>query len=90
MKKKIFAVLACVLTLLVLCSMFALAEDAAEGEEAIWDFWSLLSLENVNYGQVISILITSLVTIIKMFSGGGASDLWTLFVNAIKNLIPSA
>lgn len=88
MKKKIFAVLACALTLMVLCSMFAFAEDAGNNG-TIWDFWSLLNAENVNYGQVIAILITSLVTIIRMFSGGSLKELWSLLVNAIKNLIPS-
>ncbi len=88
MKKKIIAVLACMLTMLVLCTMFASAEDAG-GEEAIWDFWSLLSLDNLNVGQLVVMLLTTVSTVIKMFSGDGAKSLWELLVNGLKNIIPS-
>ena len=88
-KKKIFAVLACMLTLLVLCTMFAFAEESADGTEAVWDLWALLNPENVNYAQVLAILVTSLLTIIKMFSGGNLKELWEQLVNALKNMIPS-
>ncbi len=89
MKRRILAVLACMLMLTILCTMVAFAEETGDGDGLLWDLWALLKPENVNYLQVFSILITTIVTMVRMFSGGGLKDLWTLLVNAIKNLIPS-
>ncbi len=89
MKKRILAVLVCVLALAFLCTMFAFAEESGDGTEAVWDLWSLLNPENVNYAQVLAILVTSLVTIIKMFSGGNFKDLLEQLFQSFKNIIPS-
>lgn len=89
MKKRIFSVLLCVLTLAFLCTTFAFAEEAGNGSEAVWDFWSLLNPENVNYAQVLAILVTSLVTIIKMLSGGNFKDLLDQLFQSLKNIFPT-
>lgn len=87
MKKRILAVFTCVLTLLMLCTLFAFAEDAGDSE-AIWDFWSLLKLENLDVAQLLVILITTVVTFVRMISGGGLKELGAMLLQAIKNLIP--
>ena len=89
MKKKI-AILGCTFALMAACSVIAFAEETGTDTGALWDLWSLLNPENVDYVRVISILVTSLVTIVRMFAGSGLKDLGSMLLNALKNLIPSS
>lgn len=88
MKKKILAVIACMLTLLCVCTVFAFAEE--DGNGAIWDFWSLLKPENLDLGQLMYILVATVVTFVRMIGGSGAfKELWQKLLLALKNVIPT-
>lgn len=89
MKKKFLAVIACVLTLLCVCTVFAFAEDNG-GDGMIWDFWTLLKPENLDLGQLLYILVATVVTFVRMIGGSdGLKEMWQKLLLALKNVIPS-
>ena len=88
MKKKIIAVFACVLSLTCLCTVFAVAEETGS-EEMVWDLWSLLKPENLDLIQLFMIFVTTIVTFVRMFSGGDFKDLWQKLIESLKSIIPS-
>ena len=90
MKKKIVAVLICMLMLTVVCTLFACAEEAGTGETAVWDFWALLDPKNVDYFHILAILVTTIGTFIRMAAGGGLKQYWDLFVKTLKGYLTGA
>lgn len=85
MKKKI-AVALCVMTLLFTCT-FAAAAEGEGGGDVMWNLWQLLNLQNVNYLGIITMLLTTVVTFIRMFfANGGLQNLFAVLKDAIGSL----
>ena len=91
MKKKI-AVFACTALLMLGLSVFAFAEEGAADTSTLGDLMTLLNPENVNYLQVFVILITTVVTFLRMIfgaiAGTGDRSMIQSLLEALKNLIP--
>ena len=92
LKKKI-AVLACTALLMLGLSVFAFAEEGAADTSTLGDLMTLLNPENVDYLRVFTILITTVITFVRMFFGAligtGDRDMIGRLLQALKNLIPS-
>ncbi len=67
MKKKL-TIFALTVALMLTFSVIAFAEG--EGTEPAWNLWSLLNLSNLDLGNLISILIASFGTILRIFGLG--------------------
>ena len=91
--KKRIAVFACTVLLMLGLSIFAFAEEGAADTSTLGDLMSLLNPENVNYLRVFTILITTVVTFVRMFFGAligtGDRNMIANLLQALKNLIPS-
>lgn len=73
MKKKI-AVFACIVALMFTFTVVSFAEGETSGNgDVMWNLWELLSSSNVDYLGIIGILITTVVTFIRML--GGSSNI---------------
>ena len=92
MKKKI-AVFAWTVLLMLGLSIFVFAEDGAADTSTLGDLMTLLNPENVNYLQVFVILITTVITFLRMMfgavAGTGDRSMIQSLLEALKNLFPS-